>query len=305
MGAQVSLSETYVKSVLSTSTEVVNKVVQNHSSPTTMEQIISFDGCQNIDFGSINQSQMATVDVSATLKDLQKADTSTALQSAVQALAQAEATGGFGLSASDAKTVVDKSINLSNRVLNVAQNNLDTAVKLSQQFECTNSQGIKWGTIDQSQVAHNIARAVADDSQATQISQDIKDTIDAAAKSKATGYDPMGIAMIVLAVVCVGGLGVLYFTGKIGTSMKLWMLLSGIGSAFAIFVFAMSFVGIWPSQKIDKEFDSKGEITKKTQHNKVVRIVSGVGGGVLGGLAAGLYYFSRKSSMPALRIIQQ
>lgn len=294
MGAQVSVSETYVKDVLSASTSVINKVISDTSTPTDMSQMVNFEGCKDVHVGRINQSQLATMDVATALKALQSSDTSASVQSAVTALAQAETTGGLGLDVSTAKTVVDKSISLSTAVLNVAQNSLNAAITQSQAFQCKNSSGLDIGVVDQSQIAHTMARSITDNSQVTKISQDIKDTIDAASKSKATGYDPMGIAILLLAVVCVGGLGALWFVGKTGTSMNTWMLASGVGSAFSLLIFLLSFAGVWPSQKVDKDFDSSAAIKSKNSHNTTVRAVSGTAAGVLGALAAGLYYFNRK-----------
>ena len=293
MGIQMSKSETYVKDVLSASTSVINKVISDTSAPTDMSQMVNFENCHDVHVGSINQSQLASMDVAATLKALQSTDTSTSIESSVQALAQAEATGGFGLEASDAKTVVDKSISLSAAVLNVAQNSLNAAVTQSQMFQCKNSSGLDIGIVDQSQISHTIARSIADNSQVTTISQDIKDTIDAASKAKATGYDPLGIAMILLAVLCVGGLGVLWYLGKTGTSMNTWMLASGVGAAFSLFIFLVSFAGVWPAAKVDS-FDSSDTVRSKDRQNVVVRAVTGTAAGVLAGLAAGLYYFSRQ-----------
>lgn len=132
MGAQASKSETYVKEVLKASTNVVNQIISNTSTPLDMNQIVSFEGCSGIDIGTIDQRQTVSMDVSAALKALQSTDTSSALKSAVTALAQAEAEGGLGLSVSATKTVVDKSIALSATVQNVAVSNLESAVKASQ-----------------------------------------------------------------------------------------------------------------------------------------------------------------------------
>lgn len=132
MGAQVSKSETYVKEALKASTNVVNQIISNTSTPLDMNQIVSFEGCSGIDIGTIDQSQTVSMDVSAALKALQSTDTSSALKSAVTALAQAEAEGGLGLSVSATKTVVDKSIALSAAVQNVAVSNLESSVKASQ-----------------------------------------------------------------------------------------------------------------------------------------------------------------------------
>lgn len=295
MGAQVSVSQSYVKDVLSASTSVINKIISETSTPTDMTQIVNFEGCTDVSVGTINQSQLATMDVTATLKALQSTEASAAVESAVTALAQAETTGGFGFNASDSQTVVNKSIALSAAVLNVAQNSLDASIKQSQVFQCKNSSGLSVNVVDQSQVAHTIARSVADNSQIAQISQDIKDTIDATAKSKATGYDPMGIAIILLAVVCVGGLGALWYAGKLGTSMNTWMLVSALGSAFSLMIFCMSFAGIWPSVKVDPDFDSESELKAKRKQNNIIRAVTGTTTGVFGALAAGLFYYSRKS----------
>ena len=58
MGAQVSVSETYVKDVLSTSTNIINKVISNTSAPTDMSQMINFEDCTDIHIEKIEQSQI-------------------------------------------------------------------------------------------------------------------------------------------------------------------------------------------------------------------------------------------------------
>lgn len=68
---------------------------------------------------------------------------------------------------------------------------------------------------------------------------------------------------------------------------------SSVGSAAFLFVFLVSLFGVWPAQRIDHSFDNAAAVAQKKQHNTAVYAVTGVGAGVLAGLAAGLWYFNK------------
>lgn len=290
MGASASKSETFVSSILEAGISVMNEIVMDPNITSRASQSLVLDGC-TVD--SVKMSQMLTVNYDALATAIMDASIDQKIDSAVKAAAEASSQAGIGLSAAEAKTVVDKSMKISTAITQSVRASLVSTLQASQKIECKNS--TVHGSMTMEQDVTSAYKIAIRNEQVAKAVQDVKEVIDASSAATAKGMDPMSLILIILgigAVVTFGGVG---FVGKILGSPAFWMVGCGLLSAVATYFAVCPLIPLWPGAKVDTMMDTPTNVASKKKRNKVLMIAGGVTAAATGLGAVGLLIYIIKS----------
>lgn len=296
MAFQYSKAEVFVDNVIKAGVSVVNETVQSNRGYIDQSIIFDFHSCSGAKFGEIDLKQDATLDIQGILKVFSSTDIDGRVESAMKGQATAEALGGMGVQNSTSEVVMNQLTDLSRAIVNNIKAINDQSIVQTQKYSCSGpSGGLEIRAFDVHQTATVIARQVTQANNVTKIKQEIVDTIDADATAKTKGWDPTFVVLAIVAAVCVFTFGGIGFAGKTITSPKFLVLVSAVATFFGIYVLLSSWIGTWPSKKVDEIVDSDAVIAQKKKTNAQVRVGAAVVTGILGVITIGLGVYAAKA----------
>jgi succinate dehydrogenase/fumarate reductase cytochrome b subunit len=223
------------------------------------------------------------IDFSALSTQMTNTEVQADLDTKIKGAAEAAATGGLGLQGADAETVVNQLVSVKEAITNVCTSSFSQDNFLSQTIVCKDSGTAKFHYIEQELTADVVAKSITTQSSFSSAMLKLVSDIDANASAKATGYDPLGIILLLAVAVVVGIIAFALggtFSGVNAAKRMLgspyfWMTILGFVVAGCAVVLAGEGLGFWPKQKVDN-VDSADSADKKKKINTAVSAVTGV-----------------------------
>lgn len=298
MGIQVSRAQTMVEDAVKMGIGVIVKQTIDQSLGIVAQQEVSCINCINCNISNVSQNMMVKMNFEAVADQLSNTDIQTDLQSVISASARAAAEGGLGMQGAQADTVVKKVADLSYEITNAAKTVFRQESLTSQTVSCKDSTNANIQYIEQGELVDVVSKSIATQKSLTSAVTKIVTNIEAEAGAKATGYDPMGIAILLAVVAIVAVVAVVATSSSMGLKMAtdilrspyLWMSVLGVTSVLLASITASQIFHYWPYQA-PKLFDSPEDADRKRRLNTGVGVVSAIGLiGSLGGLGVMLYF---------------
>jgi hypothetical protein len=276
MGATTSKASSVVDSVINAGMSVMKTTASNSVTPVTNINQIHIKGCKGVVIDNVSMKNWAKVDVESFTKAISSVDLQMDIENIMKSTAKSEAKGGLGYTESEAAAFSDSITDLTMAVKEATTSFAEASTSNINDITCEDSQDITLRNINMENFTSMMVKQVTESASVTKARQSLIQQIVQDAKSKATGWDITGILIaiiVIIAFVLFGGLGLI---AKTLTSISFWMLASGAITGLSVYGLISSWIGTWPSQKIDVDKDSEDVIVKKTKRNKTIRTISGI-----------------------------
>lgn len=242
-----SKATTFVNDLVSASLAIVQDTISKTTENANLTNVISLDGCDNVDISHVDLKQVYTLNLSS-FKDFTGKITASQIEEAMtKATADASSKAGLGVfSEADATTIVNSAHLLSTAIAQKIETGLDVTTAGQNGIICNNSKNINISYVTLNQFISKTVSEIVTSSQVASAMQDLKSTVDAASSAKATGMDFSMIIVLILLGLGVLVLGPMAFVKGMLQKKGFWLAIALAATGASGYFLAAPLIKTWP-----------------------------------------------------------